>query len=131
MKRRAKAITAPQATTAASIKAREAVASLYAAFEPRRRRCEARYWLAQGTDTTMKGALHHRITKHRGQAAADQLYDDMRLIQRARRYLYEGNTTADRVRELRARLEPIEGVAAVDGLIEAMREEWACRRDWW
>lgn len=110
----------------------EAVIALYAEHEPWRRTCEARHWLeVTGANASRVHALAARIAEKRGQAAADQLLEDMRRIQRARRYIRDGVTTAERVAELRARIGWEQSEVAAEALIEAMRQEWRCRSRWW
>ena len=110
----------------------EAVLAVYRPHEPARRHYEASHWLTvTGGNSTRVHALLARIAAKRDQAAADQLADDIRRVQRARRHLREGVNTPERVAELRAQVTREAGAADADALIEAMRLEWRIRQRWW
>lgn len=109
-----------------------AVMEVYAEHEPLRRHWEAHHWLNQtGGDSSRVHALLARISDRRGQAAADQLAADMKVVQRARRLLRDGVTTHDRVDDLRAKVTREAGADAAEALIQAMRLEWSVRHRWW
>lgn len=110
----------------------EAALAVYRPHEPLRRHYEASHWLTvTGGKSASVHALLARIAVKRDQAAADQLADDIRRVQRARRHLREGVNTPERVTDLRAEVTREAGAAAADALIEAMRLEWRIRQRWW
>ncbi|NIJ79659.1 DUF7696 family protein [Xanthomonas cannabis] len=47
-----------------------------------------------------------------------------------RHWLRQGYVDAAKVRELRLRIAALRGYAAADLLVEEMREQWRCRREW-
>lgn len=62
------------------------MAATTASDETRRRVCEARSWLRQGYTTAAKvDELMERIRRHRGDAAASELREEMRRQWSARR----------------------------------------------
>lgn len=109
-----------------------AVMAVYAEHEPLRRHWEAHYWLNHtGGSSSHVHALLARVADSRGQAAAEQLADEMKVVQRARRALRDGVTTKDRVADLRAQVVREAGEDAAEALIRAMRLEWSVRHRWW
>lgn len=59
--------------------------------------------------------------------------DDMEAYRRlceARHWLRQGYTSWGKVRELRGRIAEKRGEEAAELLVQDMREQWKCRRQW-